>query len=43
MGYRSEVAIKCKEDAYKILKDVCNKVNFTPDTIFKDDDQYILY
>lgn len=43
MGYRSEVAIKCKEDAYKMLKDVCERVDFKPDTIFKDDNQYILH
>ena len=43
MGYRSEVAIKCEEKAYKMLKETYRKVDFTPDKIFKDGDEYILY
>lgn len=43
MGYRSEVAIKCEEKAYEILKETCRKFDIMPDKIFKDEDEYILY
>lgn len=43
MGYRSEVAIKCKEDAYKMLKKTCQKMDIMPNKIFKDGDEYILH
>lgn len=43
MGYRSEVAIKCEEKAYEMLKETCYKENIMPDKIFKDGDKYILY
>lgn len=43
MGYRSEVAIKCEEKAYERLMETCKELEFHPDKIYKDDDQYILY
>lgn len=43
MGYRSEVAIKCEEKAFEVLKDAYKKVDFEPDKIYKDDDCFILY
>ena len=43
MGYGSEVAIKCEEKAYKMLKETCYKADIMPDKIFKDGDEYILY
>lgn len=42
MGYRSEVAIKCEEKAYEKLMETCHNVNFMPDEIFKDEEDYIL-
>lgn len=42
MGYRSEVAIKCEEKAYQMLIDTCKNVGLMPDTVYKDDDKYIL-
>ena len=43
MGYRSEVAIKCEEKAYEMLKETCHDADIMPDKIFKDGDEYILY
>lgn len=43
MGYRSEVAIKCEEKAYEMLRETCQKVDLMPDKIFKDGDEYIFY
>lgn len=40
---RSEVAIKCEEKAYEMLKETCHKADIMPDKIFKDGDKYILY
>ena len=43
MGYRSEVAIKCEEKAYEKLMETCHNVNFMPDEIFKNEEDYILH
>ena len=43
MGYRSEVAIKCEEKAYGMLKEACHNMDIMPDKIFEDGDEYILY
>ena len=43
MGYRSEVAIKCEENAFEMFKEVCRKVNYLPDKIYKEGNEYILY
>ena len=43
MGYRSEVAIKCEEKAFEMFKEVCRKVNYLPDKIYKEGNEYILY
>lgn len=43
MSYRSEVAIKCEEEAYKMLKKTCQKMDIMPNKIFKDGDEYILH
>lgn len=43
MGYRSEVAIKCEEKAYNMLKETCYKADIMPDKIFKDGDERIFY
>lgn len=39
----SEVAIKCEEKAYKILKKICGEIDFMPDKIYKDENEYIFY
>lgn len=43
MGKISEVAIKCQEKSYEKLMETCKKLEYLPDKIYKDDDQYILY
>ena len=43
MGYRSEVAIKCEEKAFKMLKETYDRVNFAPHKVYKDEDCFILY
>lgn len=45
MGYRSEVAIKCEEKAYKLFEEVFleRELYIMPDKIYKDGDDYILY
>ena len=43
MGYISEVAIKCEEKAFEMFKKVCKEVNYLPDKIYKDGNEYILY
>ena len=43
MGYRSEVAIKCEEKAFEMLKDTCERVDCNPDKIYKDGEQFIIY
>ena len=43
MGYRSEVAIKCEEKAFEMLKETCKRVDCVPDKIYKDGEQFILY
>ena len=42
MNY-SEVAIKCKDKAYDMIKNVCQKVDLSPDKIYKDYNEYILH
>ena len=44
MGYRSEVAIRCEEAAFRILKATCAEVNLLPDKCYKaDDGTFVLY
>lgn len=43
MGYISEVAIKCEEKAFEMLKDTCKMVDCIPDKIYKNGEQFILY
>ena len=43
MGYRSEVAIKCKEKAFDMLIDTCKETGLMPDTVYKDCDDFLLY
>ena len=43
MGYRSEVAIKCEEKAYEMLRETCNQVRLIPDAIYKDEEYFIFY
>lgn len=31
MGYRSEVAIKCEEKAYEMLKETCHNMDIMPE------------
>ena len=39
MGYRSDIAIKCREDAYKRLKETADKHEIWPDKVFKEGEQ----
>lgn len=43
MGYRSEVAIKCEEKAFEMIKEACYKVEVVPDKVYKEDNCYILW
>lgn len=43
MGYKSKVAIKCEEKAYKMLRKTFQKVGRFPDKMYKDENEYILY
>lgn len=43
MGYRSEVAIKCEQKAFEMIKEVCRKVEVVPDKVYKEDSCYILW
>lgn len=43
MGYRSEVAIKCEEKAFEMLRETYRRVDLEPDKVFKDGDCFILY
>ena len=43
MGYRSEVAIKCEEKAFEMLKETYKRVDLPPDKLYKDGEHFILY
>ena len=43
MGYRSEVAIKCEEKAFEMLRETYKRVDLVPDKVYKDGDCFILY
>jgi len=43
MGYRSEVAIKCEEKAFEMLRETYKRVDCVPDNVYKDGEHYILY
>lgn len=41
MGYRSEVAIRCQDNAYKMFEKAWGE--FTPDKIFHQEDDHLIY
>lgn len=43
MGYTSEVAIRCEEKAYEMLREAYKCVNLKPLAVYKDEDEYIIH
>ena len=43
MGYRSEVAIRCQENAFLEFKDAYEKAHFNPDKLLTNGDEHLLY